>query len=50
MRGGVQAVTAGLDFTCAPLTTGAVRCRGSNHDGRLGNGVARYATTAAPPR
>lgn len=39
---GVAAIAAGHDHACAVTTAGAIKCWGSNGDGRLGNGESGY--------
>ncbi|MBX3012891.1 MAG: hypothetical protein KF832_15355 [Caldilineaceae bacterium] len=41
----VAALTAGGAHTCALLTTGAIKCWGSNGSGQLGNGTSSIRTT-----
>ncbi len=46
-----RALSAGFDFTCAVLDSGAVRCWGGGANGRLGNGstASVLSPTAGPP-
>ena len=44
---GVQAISAGVNFTCALMTTGGVRCWGWNVAGQLGDGTT--TNRDAPP-
>jgi alpha-tubulin suppressor-like RCC1 family protein len=46
LSGGVQAISAGSEFTCAVTEGGAVECWGNNGDGNLGDGNG--ADTNAP--
>ena len=39
LTSGVVAITAGMEFNCALLATGAVQCWGRGDDGQLGNGT-----------
>jgi len=47
---GVRSVAAGIDFTCAVVGLGEIRCWGSNDYGQLGDGTkdAKTTPTAAP--
>ena len=42
--GGVAAVSAGFDHTCALLAVGTVRCWGNNGNGELGDGTTKQRT------
>ena len=39
LTNGVKALTAGVNHTCALMTTGSVKCWGQNQYGRLGDGT-----------
>lgn len=45
---GVAAIAGGGRHTCALLTTGALRCWGSNQYGQVGNGTASSAPITTP--
>jgi alpha-tubulin suppressor-like RCC1 family protein len=46
LSSGVKAVGTGNNHTCAMLSTGEVRCFGSNNEGQLGNGNNTASKTA----
>lgn len=48
LDGGVTAITAGAEFTCAVLAGGGADCWGQNASGQLGNGSDAGANTPLP--
>jgi alpha-tubulin suppressor-like RCC1 family protein len=46
--GGVAAIAAGENHTCALMTTGGVRCWGDDYWGQLGDGTMWYLPTPTP--
>jgi len=45
LAGGVAAVSAGFDHTCALMNTGGVKCWGNNATGEIGDGSTRSRKT-----
>ena len=45
LTSGVTAITSGGSHTCARLTSGAVKCWGSNSNGQLSDGSVTHSTT-----
>jgi alpha-tubulin suppressor-like RCC1 family protein len=48
LSSGVKAIAAGVDDTCAVLSTGAARCWGGNADGEIGDGTQVSRATPVP--
>jgi alpha-tubulin suppressor-like RCC1 family protein len=48
LTGGVSAIAANGNFTCAARTAGGVRCWGDNWDGQLGDGTRTSHSLPAP--
>ena len=45
LSSGVSTVSAGQSYTCAVITAGGLKCWGSNHYGKLGDGTATDRST-----